>query len=29
VTHWPEKGVFMGVAGRHPAGVIDETYLVS
>ena len=25
---WLNKGVFIGVAARHPAGVIYETYLV-
>ena len=25
---WMNKGVFIGVAGRQPAGVIYETYLV-
>jgi len=25
---WLNKGVFIGVGGRHPAGVIYETYLV-
>jgi hypothetical protein len=25
---WLNKGVFVGVGGRHPGGVIYETYLV-
>lgn len=25
---WLNRGVFIGVAGRRPAGVIYETYLV-
>jgi hypothetical protein len=26
---WLNKGVFVGVAGRQPAGVVYEVYLVS
>ena len=26
---WLNKGVFIGVGGRQPSGVIYETYLVS
>jgi hypothetical protein len=26
---WLNKGVFIGVGGRRPAGVIYETYLVA
>jgi hypothetical protein len=26
---WLNKGVFIGVAGRRPGGVIYETYLVA